>query len=161
MTSEEASAPATPNALPEALCTTVLHRVAFYETDAMGIVHHANYPRFFEEARVRWLDEHDQSYSSYLSRGLHFAVTRCEVDFHQSARFDEALEIKTALDWVRGASLRMIYFVECAGRLIASGATEHAAVDDSGRVRRIPREDRARLLPLARDQRRSRRPSTI
>ena len=161
MTSEDASGPALSNALPAALCTTILHRVAFYETDAMGIVHHANYPRFFEEARVRWLDEHDQSYSAYLNRGLHFAVTRCEVDYHQSARFDDALEVKTGLDWVRGASLRMIYFVECSGRLIASGATEHAAVDDSGRVRRIPREDRARLLPLARDQRRSKRPSTI
>ncbi|MAJ59738.1 MAG: hypothetical protein CBC48_06955 [bacterium TMED88] len=161
MTSEEAPGPATSHPLPETHFTTIRHRVAFYETDAMGIVHHANYPRFFEEARVRWLDEHDQSYSVYLNRGIHFAVTRCEVDYHQSARFDDALAVKTALDWVRGASLRMIYFVECDGRLIASGATEHAAVDDSGRVRRIPREDRTRLLTLARDQRRSKRPSTI
>ena len=157
---EEASPPAASESLLDAISTTTLHRVAFYETDAMGIVHHANYPRFFEEARVRWLEEHDQTYTAYLRRGLHFAVTRCEVDYHQSARFDDALEVTAALDWVRGASLRMTYVIQCADRPIASGATEHAAVDDSGRVRRIPREDRARLLSLARVQRRSNRPST-
>ena len=30
------------------------HKVQFYETDLMGIVHHSNYLRFFEEARVAW-----------------------------------------------------------------------------------------------------------
>jgi len=152
-----ASAHAAP---PGAALTVATHRVAFYETDAMGVVHHANYLRFFEEARVRWLEEHDHPYSHYLERGIHFAVTRSEVDHHLGARFDEHLEVATWLEWVRGASLRMAYSVIGEGRTIASGATEHAAVDDDGRVRRIPREDRARLLALAVDQRPSRRPST-
>ena len=36
------------------------HRVPFYETDAMGLVHHSNYVRFLELARIRWMDEHHQ-----------------------------------------------------------------------------------------------------
>lgn len=135
--------------MPGPPVTTVVHRVAFYETDAMGIVHHANYLRFFEEARVRWLEQHDRPYSEWLAAGIHFAVTRSEVDHHAGARFDDRLEVASWLAWVRGASLRMHYAVTLAGRSIASGATEHAAVDDAGRVRRIPRERRARLLALA------------
>ena len=150
-----------PNGPPsENASTTTDHRVAFYETDAMGIVHHANYPRFFEEARVQWLEDHDRGYEAYLDQGLHFAVTRCEVDYHQSAHFNDRLKITTALEWVRGASLRMIYGILCEDRAIATGATEHAAVDDTGRVRRIPRTDRDHLLTLAQGQRRSKRPST-
>jgi acyl-CoA thioester hydrolase len=36
----------------------VQHRVPFYETDAMGVVHHANYVKYLELARIAWLDEH-------------------------------------------------------------------------------------------------------
>jgi acyl-CoA thioester hydrolase len=129
--------------------STTPHRVAFYETDAMGIVHHANYLRFFELARVCWLEEHDRPYSRYVEEGIHFAVTRSELDYHRSARFDDRLEITTWLDWVRGASLGMAYHVTCGDALLVTGVTEHAAVDDTGRVRRIPREHRARLASRA------------
>ena len=60
---------------------TTRHRVAFYETDGMGIVHHANYLRFCENARIVWLETHDKSYPEWLAMGLHFAVTHAELDF--------------------------------------------------------------------------------
>jgi acyl-CoA thioester hydrolase len=125
--------------------STVVHRVGFYETDAMSIVHHSNYLRFCEEARVVWLEEHDQPYAAYMAAGVHFAVTRVELDYHRSARFDDRLEVTTWLQKVRGASLRMAYRISCDGVVLVTGATEHAAVDDQGRVRRIPRERRQNL----------------
>ncbi len=74
---------------------TTRHRVAFYETDGMGIVHHANYLRFCENARIVWLETHDKSYPEWLAMGLHFAVTHAELDFRLPARFDDDLEITT------------------------------------------------------------------
>jgi len=124
---------------------TTPHRVGFYETDAMGIVHHSNYLRFFENARVVWLETHDKSYPAWMEMGLHFAVTQAHLDYHQSARFDDVLEVTTWLEWVRGASLAMAYTIVCEGQLLVTGRTEHAAINDDGRVRRIPKEDRARL----------------
>jgi acyl-CoA thioester hydrolase len=132
-----------------ATATWIEHRVAFYETDAMGVVHHSNYLRFFEEARAHWLEEHDLPYSHYMDSGIHLAVTRSEVDHHRGARFDDRLSIATWLDWIRGASMRMAYSAAHAGELVASGSTEHAAIGPDGGVRRIPREARARLLKLA------------
>ena len=46
---------------PGAALTCVQHVVAFYETDAMGVVHHSNYLRFLEHARVQFLAEHDRA----------------------------------------------------------------------------------------------------
>lgn len=132
--------------IPEtARVSTVEHRVRFYETDAMGIVHHSNYLRFFENARVQWLDEHDRSYAAYLNEDLHFAVTRVGIDYLQSSRFDDILRIATWMEWVHGASLGMAYRIEREGDCIVTGRTEHAAVRGDGRVRRIPRERREGL----------------
>lgn len=124
---------------------TLHHRVAFHETDAMGIVHHSNYLRYFEEARVLWLEEHDAPYTHYMDLGLHFAVTRVEVDYKRPARFDDRLEVVTWVERIRGASLRMGYEIRCAGGLLVTGATEHAAIDADGRPRRIPKERRENM----------------
>ena len=130
---------------PGATTITMQHRVGFYETDAMGIVHHSNYLRFFENARVVWLETHDKSYPEWIEMDLHFAVTHAQLDYRQSARFDDVLDVTTWLEWVRGASLAMAYTIVCDSILLVTGRTEHASINDDGRVRRIPKEDRARL----------------
>ena len=115
----------------------------------MGIVHHSNYVRYLELARIRWLDEHHFSYRRVMESGRHFATTRVEVDYRNPLRFDDEVDVVVWLDWVRGASLRMAYALDCAGAVVAVAATEHAMVDAEGRVRRIPREDREALRKLA------------
>lgn len=134
---------------PGATTTTVAHRVGFFETDGMGIVHHSNYLRYCENARVAWLETHDRGYPDWIAAGLHFAVTKVELDYRKPARFDDRLEITTWLEWVHGASLAMAYAITCRGELLVAGRTEHAAVNGEGRVRRIPREDRERLAQRA------------
>jgi acyl-CoA thioester hydrolase len=133
-----------PSASPPAgaACTTLRHRVAFYETDAMGIVHHANYVRYLELVRVVWMDEHDRPYREYAAEGLHFATTRVEIDYRRSASFDDHLDIVAWLEWVRGVSLGMAYQILRGDELVATAITEHAMVDLDGRPHRIPAERR-------------------
>lgn len=123
----------------------ITRRVAFHETDAMGVVYHANFLRYFEEARVVWLEEHDEPYTAYMDRDLHFATTRVEIDYHKSAHFDERIEVETWLEKLRGASLRMAYRITRGDEVLVSGVTEHAAVDTEGRLRRIPKDRRANM----------------
>lgn len=129
----------------ETPCVRTLHRVAFFETDAMRIVHHANYLRWFELARVEWMDEYHVPYRRYVEEGLHFATTHIEIDFKSPARFDDRVTINAWLAGLGGASLAMDYCVECEGRTLVRGRSEHACVDDAGRVRRIPADRRANL----------------
>jgi acyl-CoA thioester hydrolase len=129
--------------------STIEHRVPFYETDAMGVVHHSNYVRYLELARIVWLDDHHRPYREYVAEGLHFATTRVEVDYLRPAAYDDVLRVSTWLEWVRGASLRMAYEIRCGDVAVCRAATEHAVVDLDGRLRRIPRERRAELAALA------------
>jgi len=136
-------------AIPDgAVISTVIVRVPFFDTDAMGIVHHANYVRYLELARVRLLEEHQRPYTEWLGRGLHFAVTKVELDYRRAARFDDRVEVSAWLRWVRGASLGIGYALVSQGETIVSGATEHAMVDDEGRPRRIPKELRLEMAAL-------------
>ncbi len=131
------------------MSSQVQHLVPFYETDAMGVVHHSNFVRYLQLARVAWLAEHDQPYTAYVEQGMHFATTRVEVDYRQSVRFDDTVSVDAWADWVRGASLRMLYPLRVDATLGAIAATEHASVDTNGRVRRIPLERRKALRALA------------
>lgn len=128
-----------------AATTTIKHRVSFYETDAMAVVHHSNYLRFFELSRVEWLDDHDQPYSAWIEQGLHLATTKAHAEYHYSARYDDVLDVTTWMVKVEGASLRMAYRIDCGEQLIASGWTDHVAISLEGKVRRIPKVNRVRL----------------
>jgi acyl-CoA thioester hydrolase len=134
---------------PEAAAATaVVHRVPFFETDAMGVVHHSNYVRWLEVARIRWLAEHHRPYHEYVAAGRHFAVIRLEIDYRLPVAFDEEVTIPVWPEWVKGATLRMAYRLGTPAGLVAHAATEHAMVDADGRPRRIPREERDALRAL-------------
>jgi acyl-CoA thioester hydrolase len=140
---EETSAPPA-----GAAASSVRHRVPFFETDAMGVVHHSNFVRWLEVARIRWLEEHHRPYPEYLAAGRHFAVIRVEVDYRLPVGFDEEVTVTVWPEWVRGATLRMAYALSTPRGLVARAATDHAMVDDAGRPRRIPREERDALRRL-------------
>ena len=139
-------APAAPENAP---LSRVSHRVAFYQTDAMGIMHHANYLHLLENARVRWLEEHHRSYAEYIQSERHFAVTRVDLSYRRAARFDEMLVTTVWVEWVRGVSLAMAYLVHCGDDLVAQGHTEHAMVNAAGRPTPIPAAERRELQALA------------
>jgi acyl-CoA thioester hydrolase len=147
------SAPADPTPTSAApgrgAISRVRHRVGFYQTDAMGIMHHANYLHLLETSRVAWMSEHDRPYREWVARDVHIAVTRVDVRYRSAARFDDELEIEVELEWVRGASLGMRYAIRREDTLVATAATEHAVVDDRGRPQRIDAETRTRWLRLA------------
>jgi acyl-CoA thioester hydrolase len=115
----------------------------------MGIVHHANYVRYLEIARIRWLEEHHQRYQRYIEQGIHFATTRVEVDYRKSTRFDDTIEICVWLDWVRGASLCLAYQISHDGECVTTASTTHTVINDEGRVRRLPKEHLEALRSLA------------
>jgi acyl-CoA thioester hydrolase len=114
----------------------------------MGVVHHSNYVRFLELSRTAWLEQHDRPYGDYVALGIHLATTRVEVDYLRPLRFADEVAVCTWLEWIRHASLRLAYALVSGDALIATAATEHAAVDEGGRVRRIPKERRNALREL-------------
>jgi acyl-CoA thioester hydrolase len=135
--------------LPAGAVTRVDYRVPFYDTDAMGVVHHANYVRYLELARVRFLEEHDEPYVRYVEQGLHVVVTRVDLRLKRATRFDETLTVIGWIERVKHASIAFCYQIRCGAQITALAATEHAVINLQGKPVRIPPARRARLLELA------------
>lgn len=81
-------------------------RVYYEDTDAAGIVYHANYLRFMERARTEWLRalgfEQDVLARDY---GVVFVITASTLAFKRAARFNDELVVRSRLERLRGASI--------------------------------------------------------
>ena len=110
------------------------HRVHYYETDQMGIVHHSNYIRWFEEARDNFTARNGIDYADVEARGFMMAVIRAECKYKTPAKYGETVEITTHLRRFNG--VRVVYGYEirnAAGALVATGTTEHAFISAATR----------------------------
>jgi acyl-CoA thioester hydrolase len=119
-------------------------RVYYEDTDAGGVVYHANYLLFMERARTEWLRvlgfEQD-----VLRReaGVQFSVRRASIDYLRPARFNDLLTVTVALAAVGGASLELAQEVvrEADGVVCCRGAVQVACVDAATlRPARIPKQ---------------------
>ncbi len=118
-----------------------IHRVHFYETDVMGIVHHSNFLRIFEEARMSWLKNVKLHLSHAPYANMTFAVLETHVKHLKPAYLDEEL---TTYIQVRSekAKIRFGYATVCESKnqIVATGETLHVALDKELKILRIPFE---------------------
>jgi acyl-CoA thioester hydrolase len=122
-------------------------RVRYAETDQMGVAWHGHYLAWFEVGRTDLLRREGITYRELEAGGLRLPVIGTEVKFLRPALYDDLLEIRTTLAGMGGARVRFHYEVHRPGTEgpLATGTTEHAAVDGRGRPRRLP-DDLRRLL---------------
>ena len=76
---------------------TFERKINYYETDRMGIVHHSNYIRWMEEARVHYLDEIGFGYDALEKSGIISPVIGIEGDYKMTTTFDDIINIKENL----------------------------------------------------------------
>jgi acyl-CoA thioester hydrolase len=115
------------------------HRVQFYETDLMGIMHHSNYLRVFEEARVSWaqqkgiLDYQKPETASYL------AVLNTQVRHAKPCFFGDQLEIGIEAR-KKGLLLEFQYEMKnlTRGSVSAYGYTTHVYINQNFKAVRLP-----------------------
>lgn len=119
---------------------TVRDRVRFVETDMMGVVHHANYFRWFEMGRVEYLRQAGISLLDMMDNGILFPITDVSCSYRASARFDDCVAVETAMAGLSKAKMVFTYRVvrEADGALLATGRTQNAFTDRGGRVIRLP-----------------------
>jgi acyl-CoA thioester hydrolase len=121
-------------------------RVYYEDTDAGGIVYHANFLKFAERARTEMMRALGFAHSGLAAEtGTVFTVRRIGADYLLPARLDDLLSIETRIIEIGGARLRLDQRVCRDGALLASLDIVVACVGPDGRPRRIPPALRAAL----------------
>jgi len=124
------------------LCADVHLRVRYYETDRMGVVHHASYLTWFEEGRSAFTRALGYSYAQMETDGIGLAVTQIEARYLSPARYDEEVVVTTCLHELRSRELSFGYEVRRAtdGVLLVTGMTRLVSIDREGRFCRLPEQ---------------------
>jgi len=89
--------------------TTV--RVRYAETDQMGIVYYGVYAQYFEVGRVEALRELGMSYRKMEEEGTMLPVKHLELNYHQSAKYDDLLTIQTSIVEMPGVRISFLHHV--------------------------------------------------
>lgn len=115
------------------------HKVQFYETDQMGIVHHSNYLRFCEEARVAWAHSHGLIDYQKPQSAAHFAVLETKVKHLKPAFFGDDLFI---LVQARGQGIRIEfqYKIIKGEDILVLAQTVHVPLNTELRPMKLPKE---------------------
>ena len=109
-------------------------RVRFVETDLMGVVHHSNYLRWFEMARVEYLRRANVMLPELIAAGILFPNTDVQCKYicllYTSRRLRDADNL-----------------------LLAEGSTQNVFTGNNGRIARLPQlyHDRIQALRQAKD----------
>jgi acyl-CoA thioester hydrolase len=115
-------------------------RVYWEDTDAGGVVYHAQYLAFLERARTEWLRARGKGQALLRDEyDLVFAVRAMRIDFRQPARLDDALDVTVVLRQCRRASLVIAQAIHRDGELLLDAEVRVAALNASDfRPRAIP-----------------------
>jgi acyl-CoA thioester hydrolase len=84
-------------------------RVRYAETDQMGYCYYGNYASYFEVARVEALRQKGIQYKELEKQGVLLPVKKFEITYHQPARYDDLLEIRTRIVQLEGVRIAFEY----------------------------------------------------
>jgi acyl-CoA thioester hydrolase len=103
------------------------HKVQYYETDKMQIVHHSNYVRWLEEARVEFLERVGASFVMLEDMGIVSPVTDVSCKYVGMMRFGDTAKITATLKEFNGVKMRVSYVIENAqtGEICCNAESGH------------------------------------
>ena len=118
-----------------------LHRVQYYETDMMGVVHHANYVHWMEEARIDFMDQLGFPYAEMEKRGVISPVKAIACDYKTACTFGEEISVSVSVESFNGVVMAIAYEMKNgAGETVCTARSEHVFLTREGRFVRMKRE---------------------
>ncbi len=116
-------------------------RVNYYETDRMGIVHHSNYIRWFEEARDDFMRQLNIPYSLLEEKGIIIPVLSVSATYRKHLTYEDKFTIQLKCKRFTGIKSYFEYKVfDEEGNLCATGESSHCILNKELKPFRFKKE---------------------
>lgn len=111
------------------------HVVQYYETDQMGIVHHSNFIRWMEEARMDLMDQMGFSYKAMEEMEIISPVLAVKCEYKSMVHFRDTVLIEARIVGYNGVKMKMAYRMSDkeTGELRTVAESEHCFLSNSGK----------------------------
>lgn len=106
-------------------------KVNYYETDRMEIVHHSNYIRYFEEARIDFMNQIGCGVKMMEDIGLIIPNVDAYAKYLRSLRFDDTFEVSVTVKKFTGVRMVFEYELVKDGEIYCTGHTTHCFVNEA------------------------------
>lgn len=119
-----------------------IHQAQYYETDQMGIIHHSNYIRWMEEARIAYMDEMDFPYKAVEDAGIISPVLSVQCSYKSMTHFGDRVAVEVKLTEFRGVKYTISYVMRDAqtGEVRAEAQSMHCYLKKDGKPVNIKKE---------------------
>ncbi|MCF0237532.1 MAG: acyl-CoA thioesterase [Sphaerochaetaceae bacterium] len=111
-------------------------RVQYYETDQMGVVHHSNYIRWFEEARTAFLEEIGCGYKEMEERGIISPVVSISAEYKTMTKYYDDIDIELTVPFYNGIKIIVNYVVKDkeSGQVRCTGESKHCFIKNGSLI---------------------------
>lgn len=116
-----------------------IRKVQYYETDMMGIAHHANYVHWMEEARIDFMEQLGYPYAEMESHGIFSPVRSLACEYKHPCTFNDEIAVTVYVAAFNGARLVLRYEMKKDDQVICTASSEHAFMDEKGQILRLKR----------------------
>lgn len=92
----------------------IKEKVKFHEVDMMNVVNNAVYLNYFEDARVKYLQDLKAKYklNDVMEKDSFFIIARNEINYLQPAIFDDELNVYTKIEWIKNTSFGFQHLIK-------------------------------------------------
>ena len=117
-----------------------IRKVQYYETDMMGVVHHANYLHWMEEARIDFLDRRGFPYADMEAAGVISPVRSASCQYKKPCAFGDEIAIEVKVLAFNGVLLTIGYDMRRGEDLVCTAQSEHVFMKRGGGILRMRRD---------------------
>ena len=118
-----------------------IRKVQYYETDMMGVAHHANFIHWMEEARIVFMDRLGFPYAAMEEKGIISPVRALSCDYKHSCTFGDEISVEVTVESFNGVILVISYrMANQRGEQVCTARSEHVFINREGRFVRMKRD---------------------
>lgn len=116
-------------------------QIYYYDTDAEGVVYYANYLKFLEEARTKFIEDLGFNFKKLSDEGYLFAIRRQEIDYKAPIWYGETIEIITKVEEITPYRIRFYYEIyNHTGKKTTTARTDMVCIDRNFQLKEIPQD---------------------
>ena len=116
-------------------------KVQYYETDMMGVAHHANYIHWMEEARIDFMDQLGFPYAEMEKKGVLSPVKAVSCEYKHPCTFGDEISVTVSVGSFNGVIMTIDYDMrDASGCTVCTAHSEHVFLDRDGHFVRMKRE---------------------
>ena len=118
-----------------------IRKVQYYETDMMGVTHHANYIHWMEEARIDFMEQLGFPYEAMEAKGVFSPVKAISCEYKHACTFGDEIFIQASVGSFNGVVMTILYEMKNQNEeIVCTGQSEHVFLNREGHFVRLKRE---------------------